>query len=533
MWNHPSNKWGTFNEYAGYSEARDEIINLMEVRNNGATYDASYNSALSKGWHIGPTAGQDHHGTEWGTVNELRTVIRTDDFTEAGLYWALSRRHVYATVDKNFQIYYDMVVDGQTYQMGDIAKCGENATITAILELFQPDGEAIGKVEIIGKNSVVVYTINLSDSYAYLEIPLDGAQPYYYIRVTPADKQLAYTAPIWLEACTEHSVKVDEAVLPTCTVSGLTEGSHCELCGMILTEQEMIPATGHSYTYTDLGDGSHKAVCSLCGFTATEAHGFTDGACPCGAKESLDPIMDAKITNGHTQNLASDISINYAVEAKLLSGYDSFYLSCVLPVYEGNTFTGTTTVEVQPVLNGSYYYFTLNGLTAVQVNNMIDATLNMTKGQKSYASNVDSYSIATYAYAQLSKSSASKALKELCTELLRYSAKAQIYKGYRTDALADASLTAEQIALQSDLESVVFGNTNSVGNELSSPAVVWEGKSLTLNSKVTLKFIFSAKNFTGNIANLTLRVSYKDIYGNTVSKTVSDPQITVVNPGNY
>ena len=247
MWNHPSNKWGTFNQYAGYSEERDEIINLMEVRNGGATYDAPYNLALSKGWHIGPTAGQDHHGTDWGSVNGLRTVIRTDDFTEAGLYWALSRRHVYATVDQDFRIYYDMVVDGKTYQMGDIAKYGDNATITAVLELFQPDREAIGTVNIIGKDGTVVYSTSIADSYTYLEIPLDGEQPFYYVRVNPSDKQVAYTAPIWLESCTEHSTVTDTAVTPTCTEAGLTEGSHCEICGTVLIAQEVVPATGHRY----------------------------------------------------------------------------------------------------------------------------------------------------------------------------------------------------------------------------------------------------------------------------------------------
>lgn len=373
-----------------------------------------------------------------------------------------------------------------------------------------------------------------------------------------------------------HTVVADKGYAATCTTPGMSDGSHCSVCNTVLVAQTVIPAKGHTevvvpgyaagclnsgltdgiscsvcqtviqpqqpiarlgheYKYTDNGDGTHDGKCIRCDKTQTgKAHTVTDGVCTlCGNGGVVAPEIDEAIVIRHTLNLASDISINYAVEAKLLSGYDSFSLSCVLPVYEGNTFTGTTTVEVQPVLNGSYYYFTLNGLTAVQVNNMIDATLNMTKGQKSYASNVDSYSIATYAYAQLSKSSASAALKELCTELLRYSAKAQIYKGYRTDALADASLTAEQVALLSDLDSVVFGNTNSVGTELSSPAIVWEGKSLTLNSKVTLKFIFSAKNFAGSIANLTLRVSYKDIYGNTVNKTVSGPQVYSESKGFY
>lgn len=375
---------------------------------------------------------------------------------------------------------------------------------------------------------------------------------------------------------TGHTVVTDPGYAATCVAPGLSDGSHCSVCNTVLVAQNVIPAKGHTevvvpgyaagclssgmsdgiscsvcqtviqaqqpiarlgheYKYTDNGDGTHDGVCIRCDKTQSgKAHTVTDGVCTlCGNGGVVAPEIDEAIVIRHTLNLASDISINYAVEAKLLSDYDSFYLSCILPVYEGNTFTGTTSVEIQPVLNGSYYYFTLNGLTAVQVNNMIDATLIMTKDQKNYVSNVDSYSIATYAYAQLGKTSASKALKELCVELLRYSAKAQIYKAYRTDALADSALTAEQNALLSDLDSVVFGNTNSVGTELSSPAIVWEGKSLTLNSKVTLKFIFSAKNFTGNIANLTLRVSYKDIYGNTVTKTVSGPQVYNESKGFY
>ena len=524
MWNHPSNKWGTFNEYAGYSEARDEIINLMEVRNNGATYDASYNSALSKGWHIGPTAGQDHHGTEWGTVNELRTVIRTDDFTEAGLYWALSRRHVYATVDKNFQIYYDMVVDGQTYQMGDIAKYGENATITAILELFQPDGEAIGKVEIIGKNSVVVHTINLSDSYAYLEIPLDGAQPYYYIRVTPADKQLAYTAPIWLEACTEHSVKVDEAVLPTCTVTGLTEGSHCELCGMILTKQEVIPAIGHSYTYTDLCDGSHKTACSLCDFTGAEDHSFTDGICVCGAKEILDPIMDGKITIGHTLNLASDISVNFVVPVTALEGFDmdTVYAECRYFNYVGSDRGDERVITLRPVLSGKYYYFTLEGLTAVHMTNELTTVLYGVKDGQPYYSPADTYSIATYAYSQMGKASMPQSLKTLCADLLRYGSAIQVYKGYRTDYLADRDMTEAQKAYLSDTETLTFGTLNEEGKELDAPTVLWKGKSLDLQSKVGIKYIVNLANYKGDISSLSLKVTYVDYAGKEQTVTIEE-----------
>ena len=43
-----------------------------------------------------------------------------------------------------------------------------------------------------------------------------------------------------------HDVTVDEAVAPTCTASGLTEGKHCAGCGQIFVQQEVIPAVGHT-----------------------------------------------------------------------------------------------------------------------------------------------------------------------------------------------------------------------------------------------------------------------------------------------
>lgn len=44
-----------------------------------------------------------------------------------------------------------------------------------------------------------------------------------------------------------HIPQTLEAVAPTCTESGLTEGEECILCGEILKEQEEVPATGHEF----------------------------------------------------------------------------------------------------------------------------------------------------------------------------------------------------------------------------------------------------------------------------------------------
>ena len=59
-----------------------------------------------------------------------------------------------------------------------------------------------------------------------------------------------------------HDVVIDLAVEPLCEQSGLTEGNHCARCEEILLPQERVPSLGHWYTeWTPNGDGTHGAAC--------------------------------------------------------------------------------------------------------------------------------------------------------------------------------------------------------------------------------------------------------------------------------
>ena len=57
-----------------------------------------------------------------------------------------------------------------------------------------------------------------------------------------------------------HIEVVDEAVAPTCTTEGKTEGKHCSECGEILIAQTVIPVISHTY------DDNSDKDCNVCGY---------------------------------------------------------------------------------------------------------------------------------------------------------------------------------------------------------------------------------------------------------------------------
>ncbi len=316
---------------------------------------------------------------------------------------------------------------------------------------------------------------------------------------------------------TGHAEIIDPAIAANCTDSGVTEGSHCALCGIVLKAQEPVARLGHDYSYTGHSDGTHTGTCNRCEKTVTQEHTFENGLCFCGAKEAT---LDESISIYHTLDLASDISVTFAVPQTALASYDSYYLECILPEYEGNEQISSSTVRIEPVVSGNYYYFTLTGITAVRMGDMVEATLHMTKNGFKYISKTDSYSVATYAYGMLNSTMDSKMLT-LCADLLRYGAEAQRYKAYRTDALVDASMTETHKSHLSNTESLIFTTTDSYLGDVESPFLTWVGKTLDLGSKVGMKFVFNAKNYSGDVASLSMRVSYQSSNGEVKTTTLT------------
>ena len=74
-----------------------------------------------------------------------------------------------------------------------------------------------------------------------------------------------------------HTVVTDKAVSATCTKAGKTAGSHCSVCNTVITKQETVKATGHSYDAgkvtkvpTATTTGIKTYTCTKCKATKTE-----------------------------------------------------------------------------------------------------------------------------------------------------------------------------------------------------------------------------------------------------------------------
>ena len=124
---------------------------------------------------------------------------------------------------------------------------------------------------------------------------------------------------------TGHTEEIIPGKAPTCTETGLTDGLKCSVCGEVLTEQETIDATGHSWDEgevttqpTEDATGVRTYTCTVCGETKTETipalehthkyeaevteptcteKGYTTYTCACGDTYTADEV-DAL---GHTE----------------------------------------------------------------------------------------------------------------------------------------------------------------------------------------------------------------------------------------
>ena len=69
-----------------------------------------------------------------------------------------------------------------------------------------------------------------------------------------------------------HTEVIDEAVAPTCQTEGMTEGSHCSVCGTVIKKQEVVQKLAHNW---DAGKTTKEPTCNTNGiktYTCVSCH---------------------------------------------------------------------------------------------------------------------------------------------------------------------------------------------------------------------------------------------------------------------
>ncbi len=113
-----------------------------------------------------------------------------------------------------------------------------------------------------------------------------------------------------------HNEVTDEAVAPTCTESGLTEGKHCDRCGEVIIAQTEVSATGHTFPEKPTKVISANCVsgktyiykCNNCDETKTEVDGSADSTAPHTAyvSEYIAPTCDGMGFEVYTCSLCGE-----------------------------------------------------------------------------------------------------------------------------------------------------------------------------------------------------------------------------------
>ena len=82
-----------------------------------------------------------------------------------------------------------------------------------------------------------------------------------YYSDAAAETEITKTQTV--DPSTGHTEVVDQAIVPTYTQTGLTEGLHCKVCGEVILAQEtvpMLPTTYHAITYRNLQGAESPAI---------------------------------------------------------------------------------------------------------------------------------------------------------------------------------------------------------------------------------------------------------------------------------
>ncbi len=261
-------------------------------------------------------------------------------------------------------------------------------------------------------------------------------------------------------------------------------------------KNDMLDLTGGKVTLyynNDTSDVIDLTAAMVSGFDDTKVGSQTLTVTYQGMTDSYNIKMNQLSFAGASLSLHHNLAINYKVNKALFEtvGYTNAYV-----VFELN---GVTTTVTDYTISEDRCIFTFRNIAPNQMNDTIYATLYATYDGVEYESAVREYSVAEYCYNTLGKCTTDDyaKLRTLLVDLLHYGAQSQLYTEHNTQNLANANLTAAQLAWGTTEDPTLTNSLNTTYETVENPLVTWKGASLNLNDSVSMRFKFTAEDIKG------------------------------------
>ncbi len=162
-------------------------------------YETYFRKLLAKGYHIGPTIDHDNHNTTFGRTAKTRTVVLATSLSAANIIDAYRNMRFYASDDWNAQVSFTVGAD----QMGSVINTYGSSNIN--VTVTDPDaGDNVSAIQVYygvpgsGTAATVLTSNSSSSSLNYTHTTSVGDNYYYYAKITQADGDIMWTAPIWI-----------------------------------------------------------------------------------------------------------------------------------------------------------------------------------------------------------------------------------------------------------------------------------------------------------------------------------------------
>jgi hypothetical protein len=164
----------------------------MEVRDEKE--QLAYIRALDMGWHVAADGSDDAHDPDWGNEGTWLAVL-APGLSRPNILDALDRRHCYSSGDRNCRLVFHV----NEALMGDIVEQPVSEA-KVVVGVNDPDGgDTIAKIELF-EDGKVIQTDEPAAQQRRWEVKLNPAagKHYYFVKVTEADKNCLWSAPIWV-----------------------------------------------------------------------------------------------------------------------------------------------------------------------------------------------------------------------------------------------------------------------------------------------------------------------------------------------